>query len=327
MATEPILTIDLDWTSKTGSADATIGFGETFDLRLTGFGITGVNGYLWLTLLQDSVPSDDSDELWSYKTPNAVQSDADGVVVLDNLCIFTQEVEDVLRSQGGKSKLYLAIREMRDGEKQAIDYGVVRLTVAIGSYIKDPSAPEQLNSISIGDLVGKLNVATCAVLAAKDFACAASESARQAVEILEEKQDKLTAGANITITEDGVISATGGGDEYGIVDTELSMTSNNAIANAAVATQFYILDNKIQEYARVGASGGTVSVTSKDGQLNVTNETTSLSFRSSAKTTTFWTASVPTIEAFNALQARVAALEAKLGTAAASVVSGDDDLL
>ena len=209
MATEPLLTIDVDWASKSGSADATIGFGETFDLRLTGFGSTDVNGYLWLTLLQDSVPSETSEELWAYKTPDVVRVSEDGSVTLENLCIFTEAVEQVLRSQGGKSKLFLAIREMRDSEKNAIDYGVVRLTVTIGSYIKDPSAPEQLKGISIGDLVKSLDEATDAVQAAKDFAKASSEAAKQAVTVMGQKQDKLTAGSGITISEEGVISATG----------------------------------------------------------------------------------------------------------------------
>ena len=144
MATEPILTIEVDWASKSGSADATVGFGETFDLRLTGFGDAGVNGNLWLTLIQDSVPSVTSVELWAYKTPAPIQSDADGVVTIDNLCIATDAVLEVLRSQGGKSRLYLAIREMRNDDTAAIDYGIIRLTVTVGSYIKDPSIPAQI---------------------------------------------------------------------------------------------------------------------------------------------------------------------------------------
>jgi hypothetical protein len=189
---------------------------------------------LWLSLIQDSVPTKTSKELWSYKTPEKVSS-TNGEVMLENLCIFTQEVEDVLRSQGGKGRLFLAVREIRDDG--AIDYGVVRLTVAIGSYIKDPSSPEKLEGVTISALVKSLSNANESVESAKKFAEASSESAKQAVLLLGEKQDKLTAGPGIDIT-DNVISVTGGGGGGGsiTVDSTLSNISANPVQNKTVTT-------------------------------------------------------------------------------------------
>lgn len=57
------------------------------------------------------------------------------------------------------------------------------------------------------------------------------EGGQKLVDVLEDKQDKLTAGDNITISDEGVICATGGGGGSIEVDASLSHTSYNPVQN------------------------------------------------------------------------------------------------
>lgn len=80
------------------------------------------------------------------------------------------------------------------------------------------------------------------------------------------KQDKLTAGTNITI-ENNVISATGGGSQI-TVDDELSTSSENPVQNKVITTA---LNNKVESSAlsTVATSGSYNDLTNKPNLATV----------------------------------------------------------
>ena len=154
MATEQILTVDVDWTSKSGSADSTIAFGEQFTLNIKGMKTESLKQdkhSLRLMLLTQSVPEDDN-VVWENGSSSFTVAE-NGTVIVVGLKINTQAVLDALNQQGGKSRLYLAVTEMDDGAPFT-DYGTSRLTVSLGSFIEDPSydPPEEVDAPKFSDI-------------------------------------------------------------------------------------------------------------------------------------------------------------------------------
>ena len=151
---EQILTVDVDWTSKSGSSDSTIAFGEQFTLNIKGMKAESLKQdkhSLRLMLLTQSVPEDDN-VVWENGNSNFTVAE-DGTVIVAGLKINTQAVLDALNQQGGKSRLYLAVTEMSDGAPFT-DYGTSRLTVSLGSFIEDPSydPPETVDVPKFSDI-------------------------------------------------------------------------------------------------------------------------------------------------------------------------------
>lgn len=187
------VTIEVDWTSKSGAADATVAFGETFNVSITG--MSNVTGHLRLVLLSQSVSSEEA-VLWSKEYPVSTQEE--GPVEIESVRIFTPNVYDALKAQGGKAKLYLSVLNVRgeetvtddDGETNQVsittDYGVARITLTLGSYLEDGPIPEDFDpdTMTVAELQAfltqvKIDTQTYKN-SAEDFADAAGESATEA---------------------------------------------------------------------------------------------------------------------------------------------------
>lgn len=86
-------------------------------------------------------------------------------------------------------------------------------------------------------------------------------------EALAKKQDKLTAGTNITITSDGTISAataSGGGSSV-TVDTALSTTSTNPVQNKAITNKVNTLTSDIAKKARIATFTNSATTQTSTG--------------------------------------------------------------
>lgn len=145
-----VVTLDVDWASKSGMADTTIGFGETFDLVING--VDTLFSTLRLVLLSQSV-SDETAILWTF-LPETYEWTEDQVTIR-NVRIYTQQVLDMLKSQGGKAKLYLSVASQSE-DAHFVDYGVSKVTLTIGSYLGDQPIPPstEISGITIGELKG-----------------------------------------------------------------------------------------------------------------------------------------------------------------------------
>lgn len=155
------VTVEVDWTSKSGAADATIAFGETFDLQITG--VSNFVGSIRMALLSQSV-SDDDAVLWIQET--ATFDEDGGTITISGIRFRTTKVYDVLKAQGGKAKLYLSVLNVRgeetvtdeEGNEKQIpivtDYGVARITLTLGSYLENGPIPEDFepDTMTIGEL-------------------------------------------------------------------------------------------------------------------------------------------------------------------------------
>lgn len=143
-----VVTLDVDWASKSGMANATIGFGETFDLEING--VETLFSTLRLVLLSQSV-SDETAILWTY-LPETYEWTEDWVTIR-NVRIYDKRVLDMLKSQGGKAKLYLSVASQTE-DGHFVDYGVSKVTLTIGSYLEDSEIPPntEISGITIGEL-------------------------------------------------------------------------------------------------------------------------------------------------------------------------------
>ena len=144
------------------------------------------------------------------------------------------------------------------------------------------------------DVQNSLNKADTALQEHQSLAAYRTAEAQDLIDST--KQDKLTAGDNITITENGTISSTGGGAEVFFLDV-------------FVITETEVITNKT--YAEIKAAidaGDIIYITDKNGivyvpQVGTTNtEIELLWIESQGNRTLYWTAVVDSENAWNAAE-------------------------
>lgn len=267
--TEQILTVDVDWGSKSGSADATVGFCETFTLHITGMKTESLGEPMHsvrLVLLSQSVPDED-EVLWAKDT--ALFSVKDDTVVITGLKIDTQAVLDILNQQGGKARLYLAVTEMADGAPFA-DYGVSRLTTALGTFIEDENynPPEGLDLPSYSEVKQSVDRAKNAAEAATKATAELDgvvdgfkgTLAQQDVKIADAGADAAEARATAEVAE----SIAKGAQYAKVFETKAEMEAwaaeemakEEAAREVKIGDNLYIKDTGVPDYWWSGEGDG-----------------------------------------------------------------------
>ena len=143
-----LLNLDVDWASKIGAADSTVAFNETFDVKINGVG--ELVGTLRFVLLSQNV-SDEDAILWTF-IPSDYEKTEDGDAIIRNVCINTRDALDMLKQQGGKSKLFLSL--LADSDGKITDYGISKISLTLGSFLEDSNLPPntEVGGMSIGEL-------------------------------------------------------------------------------------------------------------------------------------------------------------------------------
>lgn len=259
---EQILTVDVDWASKSGSSDSTIAFGEQFTLNIKGMKTESLaqdKHSLRVMLLTQSVPEDDN-VVWQNGSSKFTVAE-DGTVIVEGLKVNTQAVLDALNQQGGKSRLYLAVTEMDDGAPFT-DYGTSRLTVSLGSFIEDPSydPPETVDTPKFSDIKNLFNQVSAGVDAISGVETRVN-AAKEAVEA-----DKVAVATLAGQAQTAASTATSAANSAG-----LSVNSANALASRAEEAKRIAVnasENVSNMQDEIGATKTKIDATAKVVQSN-----------------------------------------------------------
>lgn len=262
MATQTLI-VDPDWSSKSGAADATVAFGETFDLQINGISqFTG--GKIRLVLLSQSVSAEEA-VLWTSEVVG--EGRPEGSVTISNVTICTKSVYDLLQAQGGKARLYMSVlhilSETQDAHGKwtvnATDYGIAKMQMTLGAYLENPSIPieYQYEGKTVAELEGFIDervtliaayevAAQTAKVAAED-AQSAAEKAQEAAETAQEAAEaantqaqsaKTDAQTAKTQAQNAAIDAT---NKISVMNNYLTntMTQTNKAIDAADRAETY----------------------------------------------------------------------------------------
>ena len=275
-----VLNLEVDWAGKSGAADAIIAFNETFDIKIVGD--LHADSTLYLTLLSQSVSAKEA-ILWT-KTPTDITVNEDNTILIRDVRINTADVLDVLKAQGGKSKLFLSLLEYhQDGT--TTDYGISKITLTLGSYIEDPDIPPntEVGGMSVAELQQYVDEMLKKILKAESDATNAKNEAKGYAE--EARDVKAVAQGAAVNAESAKLTAeiaeqVAKGAQYAkVFATELDMKTwaaremakDEAEREVKVGDNLYIIDTGVPDYWWSGEGDGYAQL--ETGAVNVTVDT------------------------------------------------------
>lgn len=275
-----LLNLDVDWASKIGAADSTVAFNETFDVKINGVG--ELVGTLRFVLLSQNI-SDEDAILWTF-FPSDYEKTEDGGAIIRNVCINTRDALDMLKQQGGKSKLFLSL--LADNNGIITDYGISKISLTLGSFLEDPDLPPntEIGGMSIGELKAyveaKLEVVELNANAAEDAKNEAKGYADEAKGVKGiAQQASVDAGEAKQKAE--VAEQVAKGAQYAkVFATEVEMKTwaaaemakAEAEREAKVGDNLYIEELNVPDYWWTGEGNGYAQL--ETGAVKVTVDTT-----------------------------------------------------
>lgn len=265
MAGNQTLLVEVDWSSKSGSADSTIAFNETFDISLKGVNNFGEGSNVRLVLSTAQTGLDASNILYVVSKAPALD---DGALRINAVRVATQEVLDTLNQQGGKGNFYLFVMEER-ADGSLVDFGSCRVKMMLGGYTEDTVLPENIEGMptikELQDSIAAINGSLAKAEAAAKRAETAADGLSADVEGLQQVASEAKAeSAAAKATADKAESIAKGAQYAKVFATESEMKTWAAAEMAKAEDQrevkvgdnLYIKDTGVPDYWWTGEDSG-----------------------------------------------------------------------
>ena len=235
MAGNQTLLVEVDWSSKSGSADSTIAFNETFDISLNGVNNFGADSNVRLVLSTAQTGLEKGNILYVISKSPAL---ANGSLRINNIRVATPELLDTLNQQGGKGNFYLFVMEER-ADGSLVDFGSCRIKMTLGGYTEDTVLPENIEGLPT---IKELQESVATINGSLVKAEAAAKRAETAADDLSEDIEDLRQ----TVSEAKAVSAAAKAES---AEANATASKAESIAKGAAYSKIFDTEDEMKSWA------------------------------------------------------------------------------